>query len=974
MPAVMVNATISPTFSSTEAALDAVNNAAFYNEAAAIRKLGGTNTRRATLAHYEKVFVFLVDPKSSKAASLYSFLIACAAFASCFMLFLQTLDGPNHQSTFPDYPGLPNEAGYALSDLVFTVIFTLELLVRMAIWPSFWKEHEYLTERRLRPFLRDAFNWFDVAAVAPFYSDLVLGKDKSFVLLRLCRLLRIFKLARNHSGTYILLRAIRASLAPISIALIFFMEIVFFFSVVMYMVDPNLDRSKNGFSDLLTAGYFVVVTIATIGYGDITPTKGNMPGRLFTVMIIMSGTLFLSMPLAIIGTEFDRAWKEHAESVKKYQALGGVDLTAVNDSEREKKHEVLIKYNAPSRMYLRLAGLTGEASLMVQALSTETASDDDFSVTRTLEIAEDLQQQVATCAAKCEELGALVKEMVVPHIEQAPEKPTWYTWLFVTLSDSSSSLLAKCIAKWVRYCQIASMVVVVFQTMPDLQTYGETTFLCERIVKRYCESAAGVVPLQDPGCFRVDSPMLPIRFGCSDDEKANDPSCFGFGLNYGSSDVHGLTCDNGTTLTSKVSANDTEEVETTATAAATTAATTANLTHYVGDLTMINPFRLDEDLSKADRKLAVCKKWECDNLHVTFFEFGSVYVAAEYLFTATYVFEFAAAMFVSHDRLTYLKNPIIIVEMLSFVPFFVLEGSALMANAPAPIYVIPPGSNDWLTFLRLLRLSRMFKIQQSIPVTKVLWESISKTSTRLTIPYFMLMVVTTIFSFVMYELEKGQECFYGHECVVNGKNMTFPPELVGSPLNKRFLVNLKGNLSTFDDFFSAFWFVIVTVCTIGYGDMEPVSPSGKLVAVGAMIFGACYTAMPLTLVGSQFNKSYREHKRREALLRTKVEVSKPFAIPKSDFQAWDEFAKNGAFQHMQLLADTELVPVLLQMRDEETIDPIKKTRVASAAKELRDAIYQERVRRCVDCGWMDGWMRGCAVLTLFLFACACSSR
>lgn len=932
----MVNASISPTFSSTEATLDAINNAAFYHESAAIGKLSGTHKNRATLAHYEKIFLFVVDPTSSKAAALYSFVIACAAFASCFMLFLQTLDGPNHQSTFPDYPGLPNEAGYDLSDLIFTVVFTVELFVRMAIWPSLWREHEYLTERRLRPFLRDVFNWFDVAAVAPFYSDLVLGKDKSFVLLRLCRLLRIFKLARNHSGTYILLRAIHASLAPISIALIFFMEIVFFFSVVMYMVDPNLDRSKNGFSDLLTTGYYVVVTVATIGYGDITPTKGNMPGRLFSVMIIMSGTLFLSMPLAIIGTEFDRAWKEHAESVKKYQELGGVDLAAVNDTEREKKHEVLIKYDAPSRLYLHLAGLTGEASLMAQALHTELGNDADFSVTHTLEIAEDLQQQVANCVTKCDELGALVKEMVVAHVEETPEKPTWRMWLFVTLSDPSASLLAKFIAKWVRYCQIASMVVVVFQTMPDLQTYGESTLLCERIVQRYCDTADGVTPIKDPGCFSVDNPAVRLRFSCSDAEKRSDENCFGYGLNFGTADVRGLTCDNGTTLATKVSANDTGDIETTT--------STSTVAHYVGDLSVINPFRLDKDLSIADRKIAACKKWECDNLHVTFFEFGSAYVAAEYLFTITYVFEFAAALFVAHDRRAYVKNPIVVVELLSFVPFFVLESSRLASTGPPPVYVIPPGSNDVLTFLRLLRLSRMFKIQQSIPVTKVLWESISKTSTRLTIPYFMLMVVTTIFSFIMYELEKGQECFYGHECIVNGKNMTFPPELVGSPLNKRFLVNLKGNLSTFDDFFSAFWFVIVTICTIGYGDMEPVSPSGKLVAVAAMIFGACYTAMPLTLVGSQFNKSYREHKRREALLRTKLEVSKPFAIPKSDFQAWDEFATNAAFRRMQLLADCELVPVLQQMRDEEIIDDGKKARAFATAKELRDIIYSERVR------------------------------
>ncbi|KAF4046970.1 hypothetical protein GN244_ATG00494 [Phytophthora infestans] len=114
--------------------------------------------------------------------------------------------------------------------------------------------------------------------------------------MRLCRLLRIFELAHNHTGTYILLRAIRASVAPISVTLIFFTEIVLFFSVVMYMWSlwPPSD-------------------------GDITPTKGNVASRCFAVMIIMSGTLFLSMPLAIIGTELDRATQKESRSSNNFK-------------------------------------------------------------------------------------------------------------------------------------------------------------------------------------------------------------------------------------------------------------------------------------------------------------------------------------------------------------------------------------------------------------------------------------------------------------------------------------------------------------------------------------------------------------------------------------------------------------------------------------------------------------------------------
>ncbi|RLN10089.1 hypothetical protein BBJ28_00020158 [Nothophytophthora sp. Chile5] len=942
-----VYAAISPTFSSTETSLDALANSSFYADA--LMKGGNTSAAKhtMTLGRFEKVFMFMVDPNSSRGASLYSFFIACAAFTSCLMLFLQTLDGPNHHSTEPEYPKLPTEIGYYDSDLVFTVIFTPELLARLVIWPSLWREHEYLTERQLKPFLRDFFNWFDVAAIIPFYSDLVFGKDKSFVVMRLCRLLRIFKLARNHSGTYILLRAIRASMAPISVALIFFTEIVLFFSVVMYMVDPNVDRTQLGFSDLLTSGYFVVVTVATIGYGDITPTKGNVPSRVFAVMIIMSGTLFLSMPLAIIGTEFDRAWKQHSESVKRYQQqqLGAgthgntplnVDLVAATGSERaHQKHEILVKYNAPNKLYLRLVALTGRVSLIAQALVNEATTSHEFSVTRLRDIAEDLTQQVELCFLKCEELALTVREMIVAQAEEVVQPPTWREWARTTLREHNSSLLARVISRWVNFCLISSMVVVVFQTMPELQTYGEATFLCERRVQRYCEEASGVVPGGDDlGCFTLADPSIPLRFGCSETEKIADSTCYGFSGNFGSSSASDkLTCDGD----DKVSLSD-----------LTTAAnseSSSNASAYRDQLDLVLPFRSDARLVAADRYLGVCKKWECDNLHVTFVEFGAIHTAMEYVFTFTYLFEFAAAMFICENYRVFFKNPVVYLEMASFVPFFVFEGRRFFSEV-TPIYVIPPASQDFLTFLRLLRLSRILKIHQSIPVTKVLWESISKTSTRLTIPYFTLMVVTSLLSFIMFELEKGQECFYGQECIVSGRNMTFPPELDGSLPGKRFLVNFKGDISSFDDFFSAFWFVIVTLATVGYGDMEPVTSSGKLVAVAAMIFGACYTAMPLTLVGSQFNRSYREYKRREALLRTKVEVGKPYVVLQSESQLWDKFSRNEAFAEMQTLLQEQLAPLLEAAGKVEgdILDDVNREETITIAEELRRIIYRERLQ------------------------------
>ncbi|RHY97244.1 hypothetical protein DYB35_006165 [Aphanomyces astaci] len=154
----------------------------------------------------------------------------------------------------------------------------------------------------------------------------------------------------------------------------------------------------------------------------------------------------------------------------------------------------------------------------------------------------------------------------------------------------------------------------------------------------------------------------------------------------------------------------------------------------------------------------------------------------------------------------------------------------------------------------------------------------------------MLTLVTTIFAFVIYQLEMGTECFVGEPCVVGGKVLTKMPEATKHmKFHKRILIDSKGNLTQFEDVFSGIWFIIVTITSVGYGDIVPINMSGKFIAVLAMIFGACYTAMPLTLVGSQFNRSFNDYKRREALTKTKQDVSTRLALAADDERAWKAF-------------------------------------------------------------------------------------
>ncbi|CAK4235416.1 unnamed protein product [Aphanomyces euteiches] len=329
------------------------------------------------LNRFESIFQFFTVPDSSKYAEVFHHIMALSALISCGSLFLRTLDGPNLDSLYPDYPTLPDEATYKLIDGIFTVLFSLDFIIRLVIWPSMWKDCDVLRERRLLPFAKDIFNWFDLLALVPFYVDTIFGDGTSFVVMRLARLLRIFRLAKNNSGTYILIQAIRASIPGITIAF----------------------RS-----------------VATVGYGDVVPLAGNALGRITAIVIMIMGTLFLSMPLAIVGTEFDRAWRDHTEkvvqrSLESMRALAaGRPEATKHDPIMDDNPEILTKYMIPNTTYLRLASLAGEMALISSALANELKYERDNS--KVEQIARDLHAHMELCFDKYKELVRIIDEIV----------------------------------------------------------------------------------------------------------------------------------------------------------------------------------------------------------------------------------------------------------------------------------------------------------------------------------------------------------------------------------------------------------------------------------------------------------------------------------------------------------------------------------------------------------------------------------
>ncbi|EQC40726.1 hypothetical protein SDRG_01798 [Saprolegnia diclina VS20] len=912
-----VYAAISPKYNAA-LSIEALHNAGLLTDTSMKMYTPQTLTR---LNRFEVVFTFFTVPDSSVYSKVFHHFMGISALVSCASLFLRTLDGPNmdiYHAGHPDYPNLPDEATYVLLDGIFTCIFTIDFVIRIVIWPSLWANVDVLKERRLLPFAKDVFNWFDVLALVPFYIDLIFGSGTSFVVLRLARLLRIFRLAKNNSGTYILVQAIIASVPAITVALIFLTEIVLVFSCLMYLFNPCTSIDTCMFTDLLTSAYYVVTTVSTVGYGDVVPADGNMLGRSTAVVIMVIGTLFLSMPLAIVGTEFDRAWRDHTDKVVT-RSIESMHALAAGTSENQKKTdhaleenpEILTKYMTPNSLYLRLAALTGEMTLIATTLSAELKHETDIS--KIYQTAQDLHAHMIQCQEQHVELVSTVEQMVAEdHSHDAnngrssirdrivasfrrswtgkelPKQGAAAVASPSTAAVASPSTATRASRFRLRWCIFIFSIGVLFvQTMPDVQPFGENTAYCKTVAQTYCAYASSSNTSADPGCFSSVDTSVPLNFEC--DAKTSDMThCYGHGNNFGSLSLSAYNC-----LYPNINYN------------------------YTGFGSML-PFRPIWDLTKAERPNYVCKRPECQRRHFYYLNASPYWYGLEYIFFLCSLVELLSMLALTGPRAMNWKNPYQWADAIAFIPFLIFEAKRYFMGI-TPDYAIVPTSNSVLTAMRFCRIFRFFQIQAEIPATFVVREAISKTYLRLVIPYFMLALSTTIFAFLIYQVEMGTECFVGTPCTDSaGKLIKLPPTTAHMPTGKRVLIDVRGQLSQFEDVFSGIWFIIVTITSVGYGDIVPKNMSGKFIAVLAMIFGACYTAMPLTLVGSQFNRSYNDHKRREALTRTKNDVGSRLTLPAPDLTSWKLFRTQSFMAEVQSMYEREFMSLLPEL-DEDLV-------------------------------------------------------
>lgn len=184
----------------------------------------------------------------------------------------------------------------------FTGLFTVEYVLRL------------VTVRRPLRYVFSFFGLVDLLSILPTYLSLFVGGTQSLVVirsLRLIRVFRVFKLARYVGEGELLMTAMKSSRQKIIVFLVVVVTMVMIIGSAMYLIEGR----ENGFNSIPESVYWAIVTMTTVGYGDMVPH--TVVGKILASGVMVMGYGIIAVPTGIVTSEVIEAQKRrsrHANS------------------------------------------------------------------------------------------------------------------------------------------------------------------------------------------------------------------------------------------------------------------------------------------------------------------------------------------------------------------------------------------------------------------------------------------------------------------------------------------------------------------------------------------------------------------------------------------------------------------------------------------------------------------------------------
>ena len=228
--------------------------------------------------------IYEADTKEGK---LFDVILLITILTSIVLVMLESINSIN------------SKYGFLLNifEWIITILFSLEYMLRI------------ISIRKPFKYIFSFYGVIDFFSTIPKYLSLIFIGSHHFAALRALRLLRIFrilKLTRYIGASNKLLIALKASRAKIAVFLFFILILCFILGAVMYMIEGE----DNGFTSIPKSIYWAIVTMTTVGYGDIAPQTAF--GQFIASIIMILGYGIIAIPTGIVSSEIT---KTHANRI-----------------------------------------------------------------------------------------------------------------------------------------------------------------------------------------------------------------------------------------------------------------------------------------------------------------------------------------------------------------------------------------------------------------------------------------------------------------------------------------------------------------------------------------------------------------------------------------------------------------------------------------------------------------------------------
>ncbi len=227
--------------------------------------------------------IFEADTKEGK---LFDVVLLIAIFTSVIVVMLETVPHihDNYYTLF-----------YTL-EWIFTFFFTIEYIVRI------------YTVFSPKKYIFSFYGIVDLLSILPSYIGILIAGSHSLMVIRALRLLRvfrIFKLGNFLFESQVIMKSLKESRNKITVFLTFIIIMVTIFGSIMYLIEGS--ASNDSFDSIPRSVYWAVVTLTTVGYGDIAPITPL--GQFIAALIMIMGYAVIAVPTGIVTSEFTRAYK-----------------------------------------------------------------------------------------------------------------------------------------------------------------------------------------------------------------------------------------------------------------------------------------------------------------------------------------------------------------------------------------------------------------------------------------------------------------------------------------------------------------------------------------------------------------------------------------------------------------------------------------------------------------------------------------